>query len=632
MCGIAGSVCSTAGRDGQVDHEQRLEKALRTLGHRGPDDRGVESFFVGSRCLALGQTRLSIIDLSSGGHQPMLSEDGRFAIVFNGEIYNYLELRKELSSRGGRFATFSDTEVLLAAWSEWGRGCLPRLTGMCAFAVYDRLDTSLTLVRDAFGIKPLFYTQEDPSFFFASEVPALLELKAQKAQLNWQRAYDYLVHGDYDSGPDTFFEGIYHLPPGHLLRVDLASGKVGAPERWWTPSIAERRDLTFQQATEAVRETFLQSVKLHLRSDVPLGAALSGGIDSSAVVCAMRHVAPYAPINTFSYIAAGSELNEERWVDMVNTSVAASVHKVVVSPQELARDLDDMIRTQGEPFGSTSIYAQYRVYQLAKANGVTVTLDGQGADEMLAGYIGYPGQRLRSLLEQGKVAEAWHFLDRWSQWPERSRFAGLKRAVSEITNGSLHEALRQFDGRRALPAWINAGELADHGVVRRFPRLRPEVDEAGRRVMAELALSLTSRGLPSLLRHGDRNSMRFSVESRVPFLTLEMTSLLLSLPEEYLISPRGETKRVFRAAMRGIVPDEILDRRDKIGFATPERDWLFSIADTVRGWLTENPHLPLLNEREMLASFDRVISGKEEFSWQVWRWINFSRWHAQFLS
>jgi asparagine synthase (glutamine-hydrolysing) len=635
MCGIAGLFIAESTKDSEVK-AGKLALALELLKQRGPNHLGIEtvSSFRGRTpgSLSLGQTRLSIIDLSSAGHQPMHTNDGRYTIVFNGEIYNYRELRKELEDSGFRFITDSDTEVLLASWSVWGRCCLPRLIGMFAFAVCDRLEQTLTCVSDAFGIKPLFYSKADGNFLFASEIPALLALGAGSARLNWQRSYDYLVHGDYDSNEETFFDGIFHLLPGHLLKVDLTSGRVYPPERWWNPSITERHDLTFPQAVETVREAFLQSVKLHLRSDVPLGAALSGGIDSSAVVCAMRHVAPEAAINTFSYIAEGSELNEEPWVDLVNRHVGARAHKVVVSPQELARDLDDMIRTQGEPFGSTSIYAQYRVYQLAKMHGVTVTLDGQGADEMLAGYIGYPGQRLRSLLELGKWAEAWEFLNQWSRWPGRSRAAGLKRAVSEITNGSLHETLRKIDGRRALPPWINAKALEEHGVVRCYPRLRPQIDQAGRRVVAELALSLTTRGLPGLLRHGDRNSMRFSVESRVPFLTLEMVSLLLSLPESYLISPGGETKHVFRAAMRGIVPDDILDRRDKIGFATPERDWFFSSAGTVRQWLQENPEMPLLKQREVLASFDRILSGKERFSWQVWRWINFSRWHAQFLS
>jgi len=637
MCGIFGHLAADPAVD-KLSLSARLLLAQKALHHRGPDDRGLESFTIPRGKdrppfeLALGHTRLSIIDLSPGGHQPMHSSDDRFTIVFNGEIYNYRELRQELKGLGHLFQTHSDTEVLLAVWARWGVDGLRRLTGMFAAAMYDRREQSLTLVRDAFGIKPLFYVKENENFLFASEIPALLALTIGKAQLNWQRAYDYLVYGSYDADSETFFKGVHNLLPGHLLKVDLTNGWVFPLERWWNPAITERRDLTFSQAAEAVRETFLQNVSLHLRSDVPLGAALSGGIDSSAVVCAMRHVAPDTAINTFSYIAAGSELNEEPWVDLINRHVGARAHKVVVSPQELARDLDDMIRTQGEPVGSTSIYAQYRIYQLAREHGVTVTLDGQGADEMLAGYIGYPGQRLRSLLDQGRACEAWRFLNEWRKWPGRDWLDGLKYFVAEMTGGSLHETLRRFGGKKSVPTWIDARELDERGVAKRLPRVRPEVDEAGRRVMAELALSLTTRGLPSLLRHGDRNSMRFSVESRVPFLTMDMTSLLLSLPEAYLISPRGETKHVFRAAMRGIVPDQILDRRDKIGFATPEHEWFASTADTVRGWLQESSGVPLLKQREVLASFDRILTGKEKFSWQVWRWINFSRWHAQFLS
>lgn len=380
-----------------------------------------------------------------------------------------------------------------------------------------------------------------------------------------------------------------------------------------------------------MRENFLQSIRLHLRSDVPLGAALSGGVDSSAVVCAMRHVAPDHPIHTFSYVAAGSEINEEKWADLVNHHVGAVAHKVVVTPQELARDLDDMILAQGEPFGSTSIYAQYRVYKLAKENGITVTLDGQGADELLAGYNGYPGQRLRSLLETGHGLEAARFLKAWSQWPDRSHAMGLKLALAEMTGGALYQTLRRLSGRRLRPAWIRDEVLAQCQVQLRHPKQRPALDGRGRRVMAELAHALTQRGLPSLLRHGDRNSMRFSVESRVPFLTLEQADLLLSLPEHYLISSGGETKSVFRAAMRGIVPDAILDRRDKIGFQTPEQQWLTLMADAVRGWLQHDIGLPFLDQASILCEFEAIIGGRQAFSWQLWRWINFIRWHQHFL-
>ena len=624
MCGIAGGWWAQS-----ADPGPRLAKALGRIRHRGPDDSGAESIALGPAVVMLGHARLSIIDLSAAGHQPMHSPDGRWAIVFNGEIYNYRELRTELQALGHRFTSDSDTEVLLAAWAQWGSACLPRLAGMFAFVVLDRANATLTCVRDAFGIKPFFYAASQEGFRFASEVPALLELLPGKPRLNWQRAYDYLVHGDYDSTPDTFFEGVHHLPPGHWMRVNLVTGQPHAPERWWVPDITERPRWRFDDAVEQVREQFLQNIRLHLRSDVPLGAALSGGIDSSALVCAMRYVEPDMPIHTFSFIAAGSDVNEEQWVDRVNTHVGAIAHKVHVDPRDLARDLDDMIRAQGEPFGSTRIYAQYRVFQLAREAGIIVTLDGQGADEMLAGYIGYPGQRLRSLLETGRFVGAWQFWNQWANWPGRNRVLAAKYLASEWTDGGVYETLRRLDGKPTVPPWINPAPLLERGVQLRKPRIRPDHRVRGRRVMDELALSLSRRGLSHLLRFGDRNSMRFSIESRVPFLTLDMANLLLSMPESFLISPQGETKHVFRAAMRGIVPDEVLDRKDKIGFATPEFDWLISFADTLRAWLSEDLDLPYLKQAKVLDEFERIVAGKKPFSWQIWRWINFSRWYQQ---
>ncbi|MDN5844383.1 MAG: asparagine synthase C-terminal domain-containing protein, partial [Alcaligenaceae bacterium] len=316
------------------------------------------------------------------------------------------------------------------------------------------------------------------------------------------------------------------------------------------------------------------------------------------------------------------------WVDRVNVYTQATPHKVVVNAAELATDLDDMIRSQGEPFGSTSIYAQYRVFKLAREQGITVTLDGQGADEMLAGYIGYPGQRIRSLVEAGQFRQALSFLNEWSKWPGRNRLLGAKYAVSEMTDGWLYKVLRSIGGRGGTKSWINYGPLQDQCISVIYPRQRPTQVAPGRRVVSELAFALTRRGLPGLLRHGDRNSMRFSVESRVPFLTLDLVDLMLSLPENYLISSAGETKHVFRAAMRGIVPDDVLDRRDKIGFETPEYAWLVSMADTIRSWLRVDLGLPFLNQKEIVREFDEVISGTRPFSWQIWRWINFSRWYT----
>ncbi len=624
MCGIVGSFWQNPSHDLQTRHHA----ALDLLRHRGPNDKGLEVLSLSTGSLYLGHTRLSIIDLSSGGHQPMVSADHRYSMVFNGEIYNYRELKTELKSAGHSFRTDSDTEVLLTAWQHWGADCLARLTGMFAFAVLDRQMQTLTFARDAFGIKPLFMSTLPGSLCFASELPALLKLQAGSVRLNHQRAYDYLVHGDYDTQAGSFVEGVEQLEPGHWVVYDLATATLQTPSRWWNPSVVQTAKLSFSQAAEQMRELFLQSIRYHLRSDVPLGTALSGGVDSSAVVCAIRHVEPDAPIHTFSFLAKGSPVSEEKWVDLVNSHVGAIPHAVHVEPHELARDLDDMIVAQGEPFGSTSIYAQYRVFQLAKASGVTVTLDGQGADELLAGYRGYPGKRVRSMLEMGDFAGAVSFLNQWSKWPDRPISVGIKAAIAEFANGPIYQTLRSLNGGQATPAWLNVDALEAVGIRVGYPRVQAAHSPKGRRLMAELAHASSRYGLPGLLRHADRNSMRFSVESRVPFLTTDLAQFLFSLPEEYLISRQGETKSVFKAAMRGIVPDVILDRRDKIGFATPEQDWLVQIAPQARKWLEESEPLPWLNKAEMLKEFDAIIAGRVPFSWQAWRFINFSRWYS----
>jgi asparagine synthase (glutamine-hydrolysing) len=557
----------------------------------------------------------------------MHSDDGRFVIVFNGEIYNYRELRAELSREGHPFHTDSDTEVLLAAWRVWGRTCLPRLLGMFAFVVFDRNKQVLTCVRDAFGIKPFFYSCDDGEFLFASEMNALLGLRSTAPSISWQRSYDYLTQADYDSQEQSFMEGVKHLMPGCIMEFDLPAQNLSTQAKWWQPSIQERADLSFKQAAEQVREQFLQNIRLHLRSDVPLGAALSGGIDSSAVVCAMRHLVPDAPIYTFSYIARGSPTSEECWVDRVNAYTGAHGFKVEATGAELAQDLDDLIAAQGEPFGSTSIYAQYRVFKLAKESGITVTLDGQGADELLAGYNGHPSLRMKSLIDGGHYVRAFAFADSWRKWPGRNSSTAIKSLGSALLPERLHGLLKsRMHKERYMPPWLDIDLLREAGV-----RLGPSAvaygDETkGRSVVGHLASSLQHRGLPELLRHGDRNSMRFSIESRVPFLTIPLADLLLSLPEEYLISQRGETKSVFRAAMRGIVPDDVLDRRDKIGFETPEKVWLLGMSPIVRGWLEEGADVPFLNKKALLNNFDLVAEGKAPFSWQLWRWINFVRW------
>ena len=622
MCGIIGAFW----KNEPPSIEDRLSSCLDLLKHRGPDDRGQWFHRDSLGTVALGHTRLSIIDLSDAGHQPMHSSDGRWTLVYNGEIYNYLELRGELEKLGQQFVSDSDTEVLLAPWAHWGPACLERLVGMFAFAVYDQKEKTITLVRDAFGIKPLFFSHNCDRFFFGSEISALFPLIGKPLEANPQRVYDYLIHSVQDTGSDTFVQGISHVPPAHLVRLDLTKPDVFETERWWNPNIAQTSRLSFADAADNLRELFLESVRLHLRSDVPVGVALSGGIDSSAITCAIRHLEPDMPIHTFSYISTDPVSSEERWIDIVNEYVDAQVHRVCVEPEDLTNDLSDLIKAQGEPFCTTSMYAQYRVFQEARKYGITVVLEGQGADELLAGYHGYVGQRMRSLLETGDIGGMFRFSANWKRWPGRQGQTAWRALAGQLLPDGLYQVGLRIANLNKLPQWLDAKALRREGISMRPYRLERLHKGRGRRVAEVLSLALTKGGLPSLLRYGDRNAMRFSIENRVPFLTLSMANFILGLPEQYLVSEHGETKSIFRKAMRGIVPDAILDRRDKIGFETPMQSWLLPLGEEIRKNLEEASKFSYLSTDRMISDFEGVVVDKRRLDAQTWRMINLCWW------
>lgn len=575
MCGIAGGW----ERSSSATFESRLDASLDQIRHRGPDDRGAVVVGHGDGgVVRIGSTRLAVLDLSSAGHMPMVSADERFVLAYNGEVTNYLELREELAGLGHVFRSGTDTEVLLAAWQEWGRESLSRFEGMFAFAMLDKLAETLTLVRDPFGIKPLYFSfEEGGHLYYGSEVPALITVLPNPPRLDWQTAHDYLRWGVYDGDVATFVEGIRQLLPAHLVELDLRSGRLSPQTRYWWPDVRTDESITFDEATDGVRQLFLDSVRRNLRSDVPVGVALSGGVDSSAIACSIRHLEPEYPIRSFSFVSPGFEHSEHEWIDLVNGAIHAMPHHVQPTATDLADDLDDLIRTQGEPFRSTSIYAQYRVFRLAREHGVVVTLDGQGADELLAGYDGYPVQRLQSLLDRGRLRSASAFAREWSASVGGASAASLLRAAAIRTAPTSLRTMGERLSRRDSPI-LDQVALAERGVRLGFPRI-DERPSRGARLKSQLRNDLLVRGLGSLLRHGDRNSMRFSVESRVPFLDRALTEFTLRLPERFLVTNDGVSKNVLRTAMRGIVPDAVLDRRDKIGFATPESDWMQTFGD-----------------------------------------------------
>lgn len=638
MCGIAGILTT----DSSGIHTSVLQSLSNTLGDRGPDDLGFLGWdgnsppkisrhpqaVEGSR-ITMIHRRLSILDLSPAGWQPMGTPDGRYYIVFNGEIYNYLELQAQLQVLGHQFHSHGDTEVLLAAYTQWGAKALTKLVGMFAFAILDTWEGMIFLARDFFGIKPLYYTYWRHGLAFASEIKALLKLPGVTRRVNPQRMYDYMYSGLTDYGDQTLFAGIEQLPPAHYLQVSLDTLQQKQIQRYWQLDLNQHLDITFADATQQLRQLFLTNISLHLRSDVPVGAALSGGIDSSAIVMAMRHLrGENLQIHTFSYIAENSSLSEEQWVDIVAQKAAVRGHKVQPSSADLVSDLNRLIDLQDEPFGSTSIYAQYRVFQMAKACGIKVMLDGQGADELLGGYRPYLAARLASLLRQGEWGRVSQFLQKITRLPGADRQQLLLRAVGLLLPPSLQIPLRKLVRKDVMPNWLNGSWFAQYAIVPKIYHSNHAEDV----LRSELYQAVVENSLPMLLRYEDRNSMTNSIESRVPFLTPDLVNFVFSLPEEFIIDKYCTSKAIFRQAMRGIVPDTILDRQDKIGFATPEKTWLTTLHPWVNQVLQSEAaaHIPAFNLEVMKAEFLAVMQGRSPFDCRVWRWVNLIRWAEKF--
>lgn len=622
MCGIIGSYYISSDPKKDI----RLKKSLDSLRHRGPDNIGLEHFELSNSFLSLGHLRLSIIDLSEAGHQPMFSKDEKHIIVFNGEIYNYLELRKDLEIFGYKFSTDTDTEVLLNAWIEWGVACLNKLVGMFAFVVFDKEQKKLFCARDAFGIKPFYYSLENNEFNFASEINALVKLLPEIPIINRQTSFNYLFHSVYDKDEFSFYMGIKQLMPGHFIVFNLDEGSFCNKyecKKWWWPKINVRKDLTFDQAAEKLRELFLKSIELHLRSDVPLGAALSGGIDSSAVVCSIRYLYPNLPIHTFTYSAEGSSINEEHWADIVNDFVRAVPHKINVLPEELIDDIDSLIIAQGEPFSTLSIYAQNRVFKEAKKNGITVVLDGQGADEMLGGYTGYPSQVLAEYFKKADVKGFFTFLNNHSIRFRINRMGVLKSFVGFLLPERIKSSLRFLNSQKSA---LFRHKMSLKNL--KSSQINDDKDSNWRELAKELRNDLTSGRINRLLRYEDRNSMWYSIESRVPFLTIEIAEFLLSMPTEFLVSETGETKKLFRAAMRGIVPNEILDRKDKIGFETPERSLLFAAWPKLKESLDFSVLPDFINPNGIIEFIENSLKSDKDYDDMVWRIILFCKWNS----
>lgn len=627
MCGLFASLS----RSGPIRED--YQRQLDMIAHRGPDGAGIALVDLAGGVADsdrtgrawLGHRRLSIIDPDPRANQPIAIADDRYVMIYNGEIYNYVELRRECVAAGWSFRTESDSEVLLACWALWGEAAVARFTGMFAFVIVDREAGQAWIGRDAFGIKPLHYALTDDRLIICSEIAPIVSTGRIAIEVDPVQTVEFVRFGASATTDRTLIDGIRRLPAASVARFDFATGELSEPWRFWSATTA-RRKISFADAVAECRERFLTNVRLHLRSDVPVGAALSGGLDSSAIVCAIHHLEPDVRLNTFSFISAEPGQSEEKWVDIVNAHVGAKAHKVVPQPGDLANDLDRMIATQGEPFGSASIYAQYRVFAMAREAGVPVTLDGQGADEILAGYWPYVATYGASQIRRGRIDRALRLIAHGGDsMGTRLRMAAqLGQAL--LPAGAVGR-YRRVLGRSILPDFLDTGWLAANGVEE--AAIASAMLTNYRDMTAHLVDTTVRTSLPTLLRIADRSAMAFSVESRVPFLTQDFADFLFSLPPEYIVSLRGDRKHVFREAMRDILPDAIRARRDKIGFFADDGLWLRSNRASFEQYLDAVSAIPAFDGERTLAYLRCFFDEGRGSAQQVWRIFTFAIWSAK---
>lgn len=549
MCGIAGFV----GRE--TNRETLVKGMLAEIQHRGPDDTG----FWADEYTALGHNRLSIIDLSRNGRQPMVR--GPWVIIYNGEIYNYRELRQELQhSHHQQFRTETDTEVVLAAWEVWGKAALDRFRGMWAFALYNSFTGELILTRDRFGIKPLYYFSGGGIFIFASEIKALLTVPVVPRKACLPVVSDFLLAGFRDHGPDTFYNDIYQLLPGHCLLLNVHDGEFKT-EPYYDLS---RRVLEKRQSTiKAFEEAFLESIRLHLRSDVPVGTCLSGGLDSSSVATAASQIYYQSSGKRFSAVFAqsGDILNDEtEYARSVAENADLDWHVTAPTLRDYQENWWKCLWHQEEPTGGPSVFMQYWVMKTARQAGIKVMLDGQGGDEILLGYERYYPAVFMHWIKAGRFGTALR------EFIAASR--NSKLAVKDLAFYSFYflspqiRKLRLKNRLRSIPPELLKGTLSRVGESARYYG-----------DLLSLQISEISRfQLPQLLKYEDRNSMAWSVEARVPFVDHEVVESALTLKHDDKIR-NGYSKFALRCVMNGKMPDSITWRRNKIGFEAPT-NWL----------------------------------------------------------
>ena len=616
MCGIAGYF-------GLPEDKKLLETMNTTQAHRGPDGHGV--FTHGP--VGLAHLRLAFIDREHG-QQPFYADNENFVLIYNGEVYNYVELREELEAAGRKFQTNSDSEVVVQAYAEWGTDAFDRFNGMFAVAIYDKQKQQLVLARDHFGIKPLYYTNigtaQKPEIIFASEIKTILATKKVTPKPNDKQIYRYLRYRIHEDNHETFFDGIFKLLPGEMMVVHAK----GLHQSLFSNLADELAELAKQNRpytddeVKKYREKLEESIRIRLISEVPVGTCLSGGLDSSTIALTVNKLLKEKAKNTdsigqqqntFSAVFPGSINDEEKYIDAVLDKAEGHVasHKVYPTADTFKEDLEDFIRTQEEPTISTGPYAQYKVMEVAKDH-VKALLDGQGADEMMAGYTPYYFVYLRQLKREGKYGKL---------------LGEMLRSTDVLLRFLRFRIYDKLSFRRKVAvADLLKPSFKQEYANQKFVTVQ---DDLKKRFIEDIF----KNSLPALLRYEDKNTMRYSLEGRVPFMDKEVMKYLFSLSNEAII--RGSwNKRILRDATEGLLPEMVRTRRNKIGFTTPEQEWFKRLKTRFYGiFLSESfAERPYFNQQEVLHAFEGHIKGRNTTDTMVfWRMLNVELWLREFI-
>ena len=599
MCGINGF---------NWEDEDLVREMNKITRHRGPDDEGIYI----DRAISLGHVRLSIIDLSKRGHQPMSNEDETIWIMHNGEIYNFKELGEELLKKGHKFRSRTDTEVVIHAYEEYGLESVSRFNGMWAFCIYDKNKDILVLSRDRFGIKPLYYYIDEDKIIFSSMIAGILCHDIETSP-NDKAIIEYLAFNLEDHRQYTFFENIYSLAQGSILIYDLKT-KQHNIRKWYHPKVRGPKK------ENDLRDIFVESVKLRTVSDVPVGSCLSGGIDSSTIVCTLDKFLDHT-FYTYSLIAPGSPTDESKYIKEVGRNTDTKQFFITMNEEEFLEEIHDFIVAQEEPVTGLSPYAQYRVMKLAHEQGAKVLLDGQGGDELFAGYIYY---------------FSWYFYELFTKFKWYTLIKEMGLYLRNFKNIFPHamfiflllpDSIKYIVWKEFMNKWVNH-ELLEKLCEEKDPRWKAMSLKDG------LLLTLFSTAIPHLLRWEDKSSMRWSIESRVPFLDVVVVESASSLPSEQKLH-NGRTKVIFKRAMKDILPEMIKNRTDKIGFGTPVDDFFRN--EKIMAFSKEIiysecfKNRPYWNWEEVEKAFIGHIENKKNAGPTIWKWINLEIWLREFF-